>query len=336
MNCWVMVVSLAAKKVIQFYRSTDLKAWTLLSEFGPAGAANKPNWECPDLFELPIENEPGATRWVLHAGMGNGAVAGGSGGEYFTGTFDGTRFVADSRESQWADYGRDFYAAVSWSNIPQSDGRRIWIGWMNNWETCLNPTVPWRGAMSIPRELTLRRVHGKLRLCQQPVRELKQLRTGTLELQNLTLNDESRTLDKRGRQLEIELDFEPGTASEVGVRVLKGKDEQTVIGYDARSKKLSVDRTKSGNVSFHPAVPGRHTAPLEPDKAGRIRLQILLDSCSVEVFGNDGEVAITDLVFPNASSDEVELFSKGGSCTLSSLKVSSLRCVWKRAPEQMP
>ncbi len=74
---------------------------------------DKPNWECPDLFELPVENEPGQKRWVLEADMGGGAVAGGSGGEYFVGTFDGARFVPDSTESQWVDFGRDFYAPVS-------------------------------------------------------------------------------------------------------------------------------------------------------------------------------------------------------------------------------
>jgi len=101
------------KKKIQLFGSTDLKKWTLLSEFGPAGAATKLNWECPDLFELPIEGEPGETRWVLQADMGNGAIAGGSGGEYFLGDFDGDKFVADSTSSQWFDYGRDFYAPIS-------------------------------------------------------------------------------------------------------------------------------------------------------------------------------------------------------------------------------
>lgn len=181
-NRWVMVVSLAVQKKLRFYSSQNLKEWTLLSEFGPAGVKEKPNWECPDLFELSVENEPGQKRWVLEADMGSGSVAGGSGGEYFTGLFDGTTFTTDSLESQWVDYGRDFYAPVSWSGIPVSDGRRIWIGWMNNWETCLNPTYPWRSAMSVPREVTLRRIGGRLRMCQTPVRELQQLRTDSVTL----------------------------------------------------------------------------------------------------------------------------------------------------------
>lgn len=325
---WVMVVSLAVQKRLQFFGSTDLKTWTLLSEFGQAGAPNKLNWECPDLFELPIEGEPGKTRWVLEADMGSGAIAGGSGGEYFTGVFDGKKFVADSTKSQWVDFGRDFYAPVSWSDIPVADGRRIWIGWMNNWETCLNPTYPWRSAMSIPRELTLRRIDGHLRLCQKPVRELQQLRDKMMVIRDQSLTSEPLAVDLRGQQLEILLEVQPDSAAEFGVRVLKGNSEQTVVGYSTKSRTVFVDRTKSGNVSFHPAFSGRHEGPLEPNAQGNIQLQIFVDACSVEVFGNRGETVITDLVFPDPNSNGVELFATGGACRVVSCQIHSLKSIW--------
>ena len=90
---WIMTVSLSAEHKVRFYGSDNLKAWTLLSEFGPAGATGGV-WECPDLFELPL---PGTNdkRWVLVVNMNPGSVAGGSGGQYFIGRFDGTQFVAD-------------------------------------------------------------------------------------------------------------------------------------------------------------------------------------------------------------------------------------------------
>ena len=325
---WIMVVSLAEQKKLQFFGSTDLKKWNLLSEFGPAGTPKKLNWECPDLFELPIEGEPGKTRWVLEADMGNGSIAGGSGGEYFTGVFDGSKFVADSSSSQWVDYGRDFYAPISWSDIPAGDGRRIWIGWMNNWETCLNPTYPWRSAMSIPRELTLRRINGSLRLCQQPVRELLQLRENSLELKDRSLSNESLTMESHGQQLEIIVEVQPGSAVEFGVRVLKGKEEQTVVGYTPASRTMFVDRTKSGNVTFHPAFAGRHSGPLDLNSDGNIQLRILVDACSVEVFGNSGETVITDLVFPDSNSNEVELYSEGGTCRVVTCQIHALKSVW--------
>ncbi len=315
---WVMVVAMATQKKVRFYSSKDLKDWRLLSEFGPAGVANKPNWECPDLFELPVVGEPGVSRWVLEADMGSGSVAGGSGGEYFIGAFDGNKFVAESLESQWVDFGRDFYAPVSWSNIPDSDGRRLWIGWMNNWETALNPTSPWRSAMSIPRELTLQRVSGQLRLCQSPVRELARLRGQEIRLQNILCNG-TIPLALRGQQLEIEAEFAVGQATEFGLRVLKSGGEQTIVGYNVAKQTLFVDRTQSGNVTFHPAFAGRHTGPLV-QMDGRVRMRVLVDASSVEVFGNNGETVITDLVFPKSTSDQVEIFATGGECELVSLK----------------
>ena len=331
-----MVVSMATQKRLQFYRSADLKVWTRLSEFGPAGEPKKLNWECPDVFELPIEGEPGKTRWVLEADMGSGAIAGGSGGEYFTGTFDGKQFIPDFTTSQWVDFGRDFYAPVSWSGIPASDGRRIWIGWMNNWETCLNPTSPWRSAMSIPRELTLKRIGGQLRLCQKPVRELQQLRDQKVEINDRLLSNESMPLELRGQQLEILMEVQLDTATEFGVRVLQGKEEQTVIGYNTKTRSMYVDRTSSANVTFHPAFSGRHAGPLEPTAQRNIRLHILVDACSVEVFGNHGETVVTDLVFPHPDSKGIELFASGGTCRLVSIRVHTLKSVWSSPANPQP
>lgn len=266
--------------------------------------------------------------------MGSGAIAGGSGGEYFVGAFDGTKFVPDVPGSQWVDYGRDFYAPISWSDIPASDGRRLWIGWMNNWETCLNPTSPWRSAMSIPRELTLRRVNGAIRLCQAPVRELETLRQDGRPIEAQAIGETPVPLNIQGQQQEFVLEFEPGDAAEFGIRVLKKGDQQTVIGYDVKSRALYVDRTKSGNVSFHRAFPGRHPGPLTPDAKGRIRMRVLVDSCSVEVFGNDGETVITDLVFPDEDAVQAELFARGGKCRITQGKVYKLNSVWPRPTDK--
>jgi len=327
---WVMVVSMAEQKRIRFYGSPNLKEWKLLSEFGPAGVPNKANWECPDLFELPIRGEKGATRWVLEADMGNGSIAGGSGGEYFTGQFDGTTFVADSKDSQWVDYGRDFYAPVSWSDIPKADGRRIWIGWMNNWETCLNPTSPWRSAMSVPRSLELARINGKLRMVQAPVKELQQLRGEPIRQTDKSLANQAVSLPVRGQQMELELELDPGTATEVGVRVLKGKDEETSIIYRPAEKAVRVDRTRSGNVRFDHRFSGAYSAPLSGTATGTIKLRVLVDCSSVEVFGNQGETVLTNLVYPKPDSDGVELFASGGTARVVSCVAWPLRSIWTR------
>ncbi len=330
---WIMVVALAAQKRVQFYGSHNLKEWSHLSDFGPAGVKDKPNWECPDLFELPLVNEPGQSRWVLETNIGGGAPAGGSGSEYFIGAFDGREFKSESLDSQWVDYGRDFYATASWSDIPISDGRRIWLGWMNNWETALVPTYPWRGAMSVPRDVTLRRVDGKLRLCQTPVRELQSLRADSAKLAELSLNDESKPLNLRGEQVEIVVEFELGTATEFGLHVRTGTNQNTIVGYDTAKKALFVDRTQAGESKFHSAFAGRHSGSLTPDANRRVRLHVLVDSCSVEVFGNDGETVITDLIFPEPASDGVALYAQGGDCKVIACQAWKLKSAWRKPNE---
>lgn len=329
---WQMVVSLAADKQVLFYQSSNLKDWTLTGSFGPAGVANKPNWECPDLFELPVEGEPGVTRWLLKTDIGSGSVAGGSGGEYFIGEFKDGAFHAESVESQWVDYGRDFYASASWNHVPANDGRRIWIGWMNNWETALNPTEPWRGAMSLPREVTLRRIAGKLRLCQQPVRELETLREKSANFEFADVKEGQVPLPLEGKQLDISVEFTPGTAQQVGLILLSGvkdaKPEETVVGYNVAQGELFIDRTRSGNVEFHPAFAGVHTGPLAPQANGKVSLRIVVDACSIEVFGNQGETVLTDLVFPGAASQGADLFVLGGTCASISGEMRQLQSVW--------
>lgn len=300
---WVMLVSLAADKRLQFYGSSNLKDWKLLSEFGPAGATEKLNWECPDLFELPIENadgEPtGKTAWVLEVDMGNGSVAGGSGGEYFVGDFDGERFTCKdpTNPSQWVDYGRDFYAAVSWSDVPERDGRRVWIGWMNNWETCLVPTSPWRSEMSIPRTLTLRECRDGLRLVQRPVQELAALRAD---------HTDGLANKIRGRELDIELEIAVADEKPIELAVFKGEQESTVVGYSPTEKQLYIDRRQSGVVDFHPAFAGVYRAPLSL-RDGVLRLRVLIDRSSIEVFADDGVVVSTNRIFPSPDSDRVDL-----------------------------
>ncbi|MEM7235259.1 MAG: glycoside hydrolase family 32 protein, partial [Planctomycetota bacterium] len=283
---WVMVVSLAVKKVLQFYGSKNLREWKLLSEFGPAGVKKKPNWECPDLFELRVEGTD-ETLWVLEADMGGGSIAGGSGGEYFVGDFDGREFRSESPKDQvsWVDYGRDFYAPVSFSDIPASDGRRIWIGWINNWETHLLPTAPWRSAQSIPRSLSLRRVDGRLRLIQRPVKELESLRGVRQTFENLKVGEGAHILRAKkleGQLFEMAIEFELGDAKEFGLELCRGEKEVTRVGYDVEKASIFVDRRKSGASHFHPRFAGRHDGPLQPS-SNRVAWRLFLDTSSIEV-----------------------------------------------------
>jgi len=336
---WVMVVSLANEKVLVFYASKDLKDWKELSRFGPAGVVGKPNWECPDLFELPVENEDGKKLWVLEVDMGSGSVAGGSGGEYFVGHFDGTEFTA-VQNAQWVDFGRDFYAPVSFSDIPEADGRRIWIGWFNNWETCLVPTFPWRSSMSVPRSLTLRKVTDaadlattRYTLIQRPVQEFSGLAENTRVLETGVATWPPVAVTKPGDLTDMNFilntTLQPGMARSCGIRIRTGEQEFTEIGYDRETGGVYVDRRKSGNVDFHAAFAGRHDAPAAlPD--GAIKLQIIVDRSSIEVFINDGAAVISDPIFPNSQTPTIEVFAGDETAKVSNTTVQPLKSIWRK------
>jgi fructan beta-fructosidase len=340
---WIMTVSLSAQHKVRFYGSDNLKAWTLLSEFGPAGATGGV-WECPDLFELPL---PGTNdkRWVLVVNMNPGSVAGGSGGQYFIGRFDGTQFVADrdslipprpgrsaSESAHWFDYGPDYYAAVSWSDVPASDGRRLWLGWMSNWEYGGDvPTSPWRSAMSIPREVGLSRTAEGIRLVQKPAREVESLRDRHFAFKSGDVSEANAWLKERhvqGDQLELMVEFAPRSSGTEGVKVLTSDTEATVIGVDRQRGRAFVDRTHSGNVTFHQKFSGVYDAPLAVHD-GRVKLHLFVDASSVEVFVNDGERVFTSLVYPSAASRGVELFGSMTSARITSLNVWTLKSIWK-------
>ena len=329
---WIMVVAKAADKRLRFYGSSNLKGWKLLSEFGAAGVPDnlKANWECPDLFPLPIEGETGNKKWVLHVGMGSGHPAGGSGGEYFVGEFDGTTFRNDNspEKTLWADWGKDNYAAVSWTGKTGRNGERYWIGWLSNWQYANSvPTAPWRNVLTLPRILKLRRMPDGLRLIQEPIPQLKTLRSKRYSLKNLALiAEKSFVLEPAawGETLEIIAEFEIGTASEFGLSVRGKGAEKTLVGYDSATSQLFVDRTHSGQSDFHPQFAGRHSGAMQRQK-GRVKLHLFVDTSSVEVFGNGGETVLSELIFPNPDSQAVAVYAKGGDARLIRLELWKLK-----------
>jgi len=317
---WIMIVSLAEERKIRFYASGDLKRWTHLSDFGPEGYT-KGQWECPDLFELDVEGDPARKRWVLDVDVNPGAPLGGSADQYFVGSFDGTTFRNDNPKDLvlWADHGKDFYASLSWSDLPPSDPRRIWIGWMSNWQYAnQDPTSPWRGMLTVPRTLRLRALPEGLRLVQEPVAELQSLRGPRFSLDGRPV-ERTVPLELRGDALDIEAEFSAGSATAFGLAVRKGVNEWTRVGYDVGSTSVFVDRRRSGATSFSPDFSGRHTGPL-PLQDGRLRIRILVDRSSVEVFAGGGRTVITDRIFPDPASQGVELWAEGGAASLVSLE----------------
>src|ERR1700678_71220 len=330
---WVMVTVLASQHKVRFFGSTDLKHWTALSDFGPAGATGGV-WECPDLFPLPVDGDASQTKWVLSINLPRGAGRG-WGNQYFIGSFDGTTFSPESSAENplWVDYGPDFYASTSFSDLPKSDRRRIWLGWLTSWEYAARvPPDPWRGAHSIPRQVKLKQFADGIRLVQQPIAELQVLRAPHTQVEHNSIVRESDVLKSKkvqGEMLEIAADISPEDATEFGIRVREGDGEETVIGVDTKKQTLFVDRSRSSGVSFDQHFASRDAGPITLAAGKSVKLHIFVDRESVEVFGNDGETVLSETIFPKQGTDEIELYSLGGRARVLKMDVWNLKSIYQ-------
>ncbi|WP_274378183.1 glycoside hydrolase family 32 protein [Paenibacillus terrae] len=341
-SMWIMV--LAVRDRVEFYTSPNLKEWSFASEFGSdISGIHRGVFECPDVFRISVDEDSSISKWILMLSVGdrNGVnpndpepPAGGSGMMYFIGNFDGKVFTLDETldsfdTTKWVDYGSDFYAAVTWSGIPNENGRKIWVGWMNNWRYATTlPSEEWRGKTSISRELQLRTYPEGLRLIQAPISELSQLRKPILSLQDLTIKPGMNVLsDIFVAKAEIIAEFEINNVAELRFKVRKSSNQETIVGYNVSNEELFVDRTKSGTIDFHSDFTAKHKAPMKPED-GRIQLSIYVDWSSVEVFGNNGKAVISDLIFPDLESRDLELYAIGGELKVLSLQINDLVSIW--------
>ncbi len=325
---WVMAVVRPDDHQVSFYSSANLRDWTHLSDFGPQGETGG-IWECPDLIEFPSD-DGSASRWVLKVDTFAGHP-GGTGAQVFIGHFDGTHFTSTEpaqHHGQWVDHGCDFYAALSWANLPTSHQAPVWIGWMNNHGyAAKTPTAPWRGAMSVPRELFLRDTPQGTRLGQRPWQGLSALRGEVWRMDELRLQNEMRTLPLQwldSRSMELQWRIEAGDAQTLGLQLRCGPDTHLTVGVDRTRKVLFVDRSRAGRVVDETRWSGRREAPLPADTEV-LELRVLLDRCSVEVFTGDGAACLTELFFAEDAHQGVKLYAQGGTITRSSVQVWPLR-----------
>ena len=320
---WVM--SLATTQTITFYGSKNLKEWTLLSEFGEGLGGHGGVWECPDLFPLTYE---GKTKWVLFVSINPGGLNGGSATQYFIGDFDGKTFTPDAMNYPlWLDYGRDNYAGVTWSNVPAADGRRLFIGWMSNWDYANEiPTVNFRSAMTVARTLRLAHNGEHLVVASEPVKELESLRTETLSLADKTTSDTvtfENFLPNNQGAYELTFTVTPNDTDSFSFSIENTKGEVLTYLFDIAKKTLSVDRTKSSvafNTNFAETL---IKAPLTAKKSYTVRL--LVDKASTELFVNNGEVVQTNTVFPSEVYNTLRFKTEKGTLNLNDITVYKLK-----------
>jgi len=325
-------VILSAHDRVKIYSSPDLKNWKYESEFGMNAGSHGGVWECPDLFPIK-ENGTGQAKWVLLVNMNPGGPNGGSGTQYFVGEFDGHNFIPASLKTSWLDYGRDNYAGVTWSDIPREDGRRLFIGWMSNWNYAqVVPTFPWRSAMTLPRELLLIRDAGTFQVKSVPVKESKKLvnTTSTIAYNRIKINNEVK-LDTKGINLNqckltFNLECQDSTPESLGLQLENATGETLKISYSYKDQQFSSDRTGSGKMKFAKNFTGIDKAPYHAGK--QLQLQLFLDAASMELFVDGGKLVMTDLFFLSGNFNSLKIFTSGGEISLLDGEISNLQGIW--------
>ncbi|CAG9894758.1 Levanase [Bacteroides ovatus] len=320
---WIML--LAVGQEMQIFSSSNLKDWAFESSFGEGQGAHGGVWECPDLFELPVDGT-NEKKWVLLCNLNPGGPFGGSATQYFVGTFNGKEFVNESpSKTKWMDWGKDHYATVTWSDAP--DNRRIAIAWMSNWQYANDvPTSQYRSPNSVPRDLSLFTVDGETYLQSAPSPELLKLRdiskkrsfkvNGTRTIKDMIAGNEGA--------YEIELTIENQHADVIGFRLYNDKGEEVDMQYDMKEKKFSMDRRKSGDVGFNENFPMLTWTAIESGK-DELKLRLFVDKSSVEAFGDGGRFVMTNQVFPSEPYTHIDFYSKGGAYKVDSFVIYKLK-----------
>jgi len=321
-NKWIMI--LAVDQVMHIYSSPNLKDWTYESSFGEGMGCHAGVWECPDLFELPVKGT-NQKKWVLICNINPGGPQGGSGTQYFTGIFDGKKFINESSSvTKWMDWGKDHYATVTWSNAP--DSRVIALAWMSNWQYANQvPTKQYRSANSIPRDLELYIKNGETFLSSVPSPELLKIRGKAEKKGSFTVNGakEVNTLlaENRGA-FEVEIKLRNNNARVIGFDLFNSKGEKVEMFYNTLNNTFTMDRRNSGLTNFNTSFPCATTAPAPAGKEYMIRL--FVDKSSIEAFDGKGEFVMTNIVFPEEPYNNIRFHSLGGSYSVTACTIYPL------------
>ncbi len=301
-NQWVIVLHFD-DRAMAFFTSKDLKNWEFQSELKSEILV-----DCPELFQLPIDGDESNKKWILYGGSGH----------YMIGDFNGKNFIAETKEIQF-HYGNCFYASQTFSNIPESDGRRIQMAWgvIPMWK------MPFNMTLLFPVELTLRTTEEGIRLFAYPVEEIKNIYTKDHTWSDITLEPNQNLLSGiKSELLDIDAEFEIKGADTFGFVI-----NDLPILYSENENLLSC---------------GEEKANIKPDN-GKIKLRILVDKVSIEIFANDGRIYMpirnSELFTPTKDSfkDEekgLSIFTKGGDTKIHSLKVHELKSIWKTKTEK--
>ncbi|WAJ71951.1 glycoside hydrolase family 32 protein [Catenovulum adriaticum] len=299
---WIM--ALTAGHSIEFYASKNLFDWAHISSFGEDDGSHQGEWECPDLFELTTET--GIKKWVLLVSLVPGGPNGGSGTQYFIGDFDGVQFKAEHQDVRWLDYGPDNYAGVTWDGRQTIDNRRTLIAWMSNWTYAEDmPTFPWRGAMCLPRDLSLTQIDGNFYVTNLPAKEVLD---SSQIVSEVTASDKVLSLPLSQKSaLDIQLSCEITQSDKLYIRMFNDAGETVELKYLPQRQKLVVDRSQAG-WSYKLWRTPRLEAKTFID-SGKVNARLVLDTSSLEVFWQQGSTTMTICLLPTQPFNRIEISS---------------------------
>lgn len=292
---WIM--TLATLDRITFYSSDNLLNWTRESEFGKDLGAHGGVWECPDLFPLDLNGEK---VWILIVSINPGGPNGGSATQYFTGNFDGKTFTPFHTDIQWIDFGPDNYAGVTWANTGK---RKIFMGWMNNWQYAnLVPTEKWRGATTLPRDLSLQKIDGKYFIASTISPELDRYATN----QTTELGEIKEEGKKTNFNSLVRVSLNSSRLDSYQVILSNDKAQKLIIGFEKSSNRYFIDRSASGKIDFEKGFGVRHYAP-RISKKETSSITLFIDRASVELFADEGLSVMTSTFFPDEDFTSIEI-----------------------------
>lgn len=321
---WIM--SLVAGDHAQFHGSKNLKDWEILGEFGKEKGAHGGVWECPDLIPFQIEGA-NEEKWVLFISINPGSPNGGSGTQYFIGDFDGKTFTTDQTVDRWIDWGTDNYAGVTFSNTP--DDESIFLGWMSNWQYANEtPTESWRGAMTLPRKLTLEHVGKGYELFNYPIEKVDGLisEESTKDL-NIAIGDKESILGDILMQSEVRF-----MTSSKDFKLLfgNGANEVLVLTVKSDDQEFTLDRSRSGKADFKEAFGKTIQQMPVPDlPEGEYEVRMFIDRSSIEIFLNEGQYVMTAQVFPNGDYNVLEIVNTSDTALeFKEFSLGTVKGVW--------
>lgn len=256
------------------------------------------SFECPDMFELPVDGNATTKKWVVVDGKG----------DYVIGSFDGTSFTTEAKKRK-GDFGKNFYATMTFDNMPASDLRRVQMAWMKGYDD-YPKEMPFNQQASFPCELTLRTLPEGVVLCRYPIQGIETLAGKRLHVENFKLTSDNNPLSRfEGELLDLKVVIDTARSNcEKVTLVLHGN----TVSYDLKKHIL----TSHGS-----------EAPLAP-RSDLVEIRILMDRLSLETFGNRGEVSITNVAHQD-TSNKLEISATGGDAAIRSLNVSELKSIWK-------